>query len=72
MLLKSPFEKSRYFTSISEDLPDNSALVKALKDLEEKKKDEINFLHISESSEHVILQGVMMSSIQPSIHVSIT
>ena len=68
----SPGE-SRYPTPISENLPDNSALVGALQDSEEEEEDEeFNLLHTSESSEHVVSQGITMSSIQSSIHVNIT
>ncbi len=72
VLLGSPSEESRYPTPVSEDLPDNSALVGALEDLEEEKEDEVNLLHTSEPPEHVISQGVMMPPIQPPIHASIT
>ena len=72
-LLEDSSEKSRYFTSISENLPDNSTLVKALQNSEEEEKNEkFNLLHISESSEHVVSQKITMSSIQSSTHVSIT
>ena len=71
--LKDSSEKSRYSTSISENLPDNSTLVKALQNSEEEEKNEkFNLLHIFKSLKHVVSQKITMFSIQSLIHVSIT
>ena len=64
--LEDSSKKSCYLTLISDDLLNNSVIIKAnvLENLKEEKKNEkIDLLHIFKSLKHVISQRIIMSSI---------
>ena len=68
--LEDSSKESCYLTLISDNLLNNSVIMKAdaLENLEEEKKNKkIDLLHIFESLEHVISQRIMMSSIDRSV-----